>query len=1167
MKEDSSKKFQNDLLISFNNLKNSKSVQTLEKVYTILKQARSEADIFNDNIIPKDLLLFLANNLIDSRIQSNIFKLYIDSFFSLSENLKKINSAENFMILEKILDPKALIYEKSLETRDYNALVKAYFDKYFPKEEMKYEPGKIVDALVYGLYLDKIKIFSWNQLTIKRFENNVIYLCYDESNQEEKEIEIKELHFIREKNTYAKEEEMLWRKSLKIGDKVDTLDNKLNWITAKVVNVISNKAVLIPFGCKKEDTIIEDIYSPLIRPYATFSLKYESNEEQYIALIKKNSTFTPLSFCLPAPKYEEGKNVNYLIPDGITFSLLYFDVFNYFLNSLMKSKLLDGKIDEYSFDFLTMISIFISKGYWFVHHSFNNFLYNEKLFPLLKEALIKVSLNKKKNLEAKTISRLFEIIFYGLEHKYYEFQQIKIILDLNLNFGLNCFNESENLQKRLIGLNTIYLGLNTYYNFFMRGGRIDEYNDMIHNLLLNENDNKKNIFELIFNNKFSIHEQLVLKGKDIILKLFRLYILNSNDINQILNIFISSEEETDAYKQIYLIMEQIINDFPPSQVQDIIYKITKTPVKKIKKKDVNLLFKVVKSFKNEDDYKKDINIALDFVYNLILNDINNSENLYKEFVKTIYNLNNDDTILYFLNEYIEKIYNELLEKNDNREIILLFNFMIYLIIYHFKEEIKEKMIPKVIEIMTKNNNDKKLLEKIFKDTDQSPLQNTSKEKFIYLMEILRILATITQFLKNNIFLDTDTIIKFFGIFLYTYEKPEQQVNFNNSLMILLSDHLIDFKELAEKYFKKLDEFLSYLNKNNIYLYLSIVNSGLISLTYQIYEEVNCIEDFEDNEYKYINEKCFIKYNPMDFKYFDVLFKLLTKYNNKDYTNNFLKFFSLRLFSPEERYNIWQKMIKKIFEINDNCVNQIIVLNMINTIIEQSEKYGTAGVISHYNEKIMKFPLKVNIITEKIKSFIQGIQEKIEINKDIYTTSTIYDLKKQIQKIFSIDPIYITVLSSDSYFSSPMKNNETLYSLFKLEKHFDNLDKEQLYKELNKDFTIKIRFSDTFNKMRKYNLIDQKNPEKFDDKAIKVFSNIFNIITNNIGKMDFKSYIDFIRKYNLKRNETKETLKNDFNSFDQGEKGYLILDEFLKMLFENNKNEKYYEIYIIVTKFV
>ena len=79
MKGDSSKKFQNDLLNSFNDLKNSKSVQTLEKIYAILKEAK--VDIFNESIIPnqisKDLLLFLTNNLIDTKIQSDIFKLYI----------------------------------------------------------------------------------------------------------------------------------------------------------------------------------------------------------------------------------------------------------------------------------------------------------------------------------------------------------------------------------------------------------------------------------------------------------------------------------------------------------------------------------------------------------------------------------------------------------------------------------------------------------------------------------------------------------------------------------------------------------------------------------------------------------------------------------------------------------------------------------------------------------------------------------------------------------------------------------------------------------------------------------------------------------------------------------------------------------------------------------
>jgi len=1167
MKGDSSKKFQNDLLNSFNDLKNSKSVQTLEKIYAILKEAK--VDIFNESIIPnqisKDLLLFLTNNLIDTKIQSDIFKLYIESFFSLSENLKKINNTDNFMILEKILEPKALIYEKSIETRDYNTLIKRYFDKYFPKEEMKYEPGKIVDALIYGLYLNKIKIYSWNQLTIKKFENDIVYLCYDESDKEEKEIEIKELHFIREKNTFAKEEEMLWRKSLKIGDKVDTLDNKLNWIPAKVMNIIDNKVVLIPIGSNKEDTVIEELYSPLIRPYATFSLKFESNEEQYIPLIEKNSTFTPFSFCLPVPIYEEGKDVNYLIPDGKTFSLLYFDVFNYFLNSLMKSKILDKKSEEYSFDFISMISIFISKGFWFVHHSFNNFLYNEKLFPLLKDSLIKVSLDKKKNLETKIISKLFEIIFYGLEHKYYEFRQIKIILELNLNFGLNCFNESENLQKRLIGLNTIYSGLNKYYNFFVNGGRIDEYNDMIHNLLLNEKNNQKNIFELIFNNKFSIHEQLVLKGKDIFLKLFKLYILNNNDINKILNIFISSEEETDAYKQIYLILEQIIIDFPPSQVKEIIHKITKTPIKQIKKKDVDLLFHAVRSFKNGDDYKEDINIALDYVYNLILADINNSEKLYKKFVETIYDLNTDNLILYFLNEYIEKIFNDLLEKNDKKEIIFLFHFMKYLIIHYFKEEIKEKMIPNIIEIMTKNNNNKKLIEKIFNDSDKSPIQNTSKEKFLYLMEIFNILTAILPFLKNNIFLDIDTIIRYFEFFLYTYEKPSDQVNFINNIMTLQSENLIDFKELAEKYFKKLDEFLSYINKENISFYFNLFNSGLISLTYQIYIEVNDIIDYENNEYGYINEECFVKKNPMDFKYFDVLFKLFTKSYKKDYIKNFLNFFSLRLFSQEERYNIWQKIIKKIFEIKDDFIDDMAILHMVNTIIEQSEKYGTAGVISHINEKIMKYPLKVNILTEYLKNFNQEIPEKIEINSDIYTTSTIYDLKKQIQKKLSIDPIFITVLSSDSSFSSPVKNHETLYSLFKLEKHLENLDKDQLHKELNKVYTVKIRMSDIFQKMSKYNLMDKENPEEFNNKAIKVFSNIFNIITNNIGKMDCYLYIDFIRKYNIKPKENEETLNNRFISFDKEEKGYLTFEEFLKIFLEDTKKENY-DVYRLINQF-
>ena len=484
---DSSKKLQEDVLNSFNEMKSSKSIQSLEKLFSTLNEENIYIldDTKLQNKTSKEIIFFLLNNLIDAKIQSDIFKLYIDSFFVSSEKIKKLDKLENYMFLEGILDPKAIIYEKSLETRDYNALIKKYFDKYFPKEEMEYEPGKTVDVLISESISNNIEVYSWNQLTIKRFENNVAYLSYNNSDKKEDEIEYKELHFIREKNTFAKEEEMLWRQSLKIRDKIDFLDNKLNWIPANVINVIDNNVVFLPLGNKKEDIIIKDIYSPLIRPYGTFSLKYEQNEEQYIPLLKFNSNFTSFSFCLPAPRCEEGKDVNYLIPNGKVFSLLYFDILNYFLNALMKSKILDGKSDDYSFEFINMISIFIRKGYLFIHHSFNNFLYNEKLFPLLKDAVLKVSVDKKKNIDTKTIPNLFEIIFHGIEYKYNRIKQIKIILDLYLNFGLNCFNKSENLQKRLIGLNSIHSGLYIYHLFFRVGGRIDEYNEMLHNLLLN----------------------------------------------------------------------------------------------------------------------------------------------------------------------------------------------------------------------------------------------------------------------------------------------------------------------------------------------------------------------------------------------------------------------------------------------------------------------------------------------------------------------------------------------------------------------------------------------------------------------------------------------------------------------------------------------------------
>ena len=114
---------------------------------------------------------------------------------------------------------------------------------------------------------------------------------------------------------------------------------------------------------------------------------------------------------------------------------------------------------------------------------------------------------------------------------------------------------------------------------------------------------------------------------------------------------------------------------------------------------------------------------------------------------------------------------------------------------------------------------------------------------------------------------------------------------------------------------------------------------------------------------------------------------------------FLSNFSLRLFTPKERHEIWETVVKKIFD-EQNFVDLKIALNMIKSIVTNSEKFGTGNVISHSLEKIKKFPLKISF-----KSQFDTIKD-FEITENIYTTSTIYELKKEIQKKIGIDPIFV-----------------------------------------------------------------------------------------------------------------------------------------------------------------
>lgn len=72
-----------------------RSLHFLEKIYDALTNNKEQ--LYNDEIIPyqfsNDFIWFLKNNYIEPKIQMDIFKLYIQEFFSLNckwENLSKI---------------------------------------------------------------------------------------------------------------------------------------------------------------------------------------------------------------------------------------------------------------------------------------------------------------------------------------------------------------------------------------------------------------------------------------------------------------------------------------------------------------------------------------------------------------------------------------------------------------------------------------------------------------------------------------------------------------------------------------------------------------------------------------------------------------------------------------------------------------------------------------------------------------------------------------------------------------------------------------------------------------------------------------------------------------------------------------------------------------------
>ena len=315
-----------------------KSLPCLEKIYEDLKQNRDH--LYDNDVIPfdfsNDFIWFLKYNLISTERHLDIFKLYIEEFFNMKckpENLVKIK------LINDIFTYDSNFYSRASNIDNFLVFLNRFFNLYYPKDlSIKHQEGDYMDILI-SEERNKITLNCWIQQKIKRIdEEKKLYIFNDYKDPEnKKEILISFDNFkVQERNTYVKEDEMIWRDNLKVGDEVDFLNEKKVWIKAIVREIESKTEITV--SPPEQDKICDVVnrYSPFIQPYLKYSHKYNEDETLCMTLLEVNLDFQRFNYIIP---YTE---TNHLIPyEGFKFySLEYYEMLNFFINKILETKIL-----------------------------------------------------------------------------------------------------------------------------------------------------------------------------------------------------------------------------------------------------------------------------------------------------------------------------------------------------------------------------------------------------------------------------------------------------------------------------------------------------------------------------------------------------------------------------------------------------------------------------------------------------------------------------------------------------------------------------------------------------------------------------------------------------------------------------------------------------------
>ena len=641
-----------------------KSKEVLVNIYEDLLQNKN--NLYEDKIIPfqfsSDFIWFLEYNLIDIETQMNIFKLYIEEFFNCKINSENVNKV---LFILNIFEYDSNFFRLASNNINFFEFLNRFFNLYYPKNNMlKHKEGDYMDVYIID-ERNNIALPGWTRLKIKRIDEDKNLYIFEHFKDKTKEISISKDSFeVQERNTFIKDEELEWRNNLKEGDKLDFLNVNLNWVEAKVIEINANNEISID-SLGQKDNIIKNInrYSPFIQPYLKNSFKFDFEDLNFMKNLKDDNHYFQ-RFINAVPMNEN----NHLFPhyEGYNFySLEYYELVNFFINKLVDSKILlnESTTIEHIYDIL----LILAKVEKVTNKKYLGNLWENYYFENVKKIMINFSLNKKMNKSKSLIEPLilmFNLIFC---YSHYAFQSVKILPDFILEFGFNCFKYSENLEKRLLGLNSIIFILSALNNSFQSISKESRNKiiSVINNKLFNYDENN-DLFGLLFLDK-NIHEQLLIKGNEIIKNLAKLNLLDDKIILKLYNLTLSVPEDSDIFHSLLNLFKNITKSLGFSQNKILFDKIMSNPYYKIREPDISIVKFILENILTENDFKIMTAKFLDFYYNYINDGKNKNEKICFSFVECLALCRSDENLKYFFYSTFERILNDL-EKQNKKNI-------------------------------------------------------------------------------------------------------------------------------------------------------------------------------------------------------------------------------------------------------------------------------------------------------------------------------------------------------------------------------------------------------------------------------------------------------------------------------------------------------------------